>query len=161
MRLSRRRVLNAFLAAPIIIRTPGLLMPIKRIHPARLVPGVQILTIAELERKNREFWGLSPVTLYTNPVQTGRCIPNGTVWTNTEGTLRRGLSPLSPEQQEISAVYYRERAKRLRAFVESVHDMNGNPLPEYWQRETPFCADKAEAARRYEMARDRWNAAVA
>jgi len=61
MLLRRRGLLTALLAAPAIIRTPGLLMPIKPMPIGRVsVPSMwyPTSTIGEIERRNREFWGL-------------------------------------------------------------------------------------------------------
>jgi len=59
MLLRRRGLLTALLALPAIIRTPGLLMPIK---PVLIQSTGQdwwpTSTIGEIERRNREFYGL-------------------------------------------------------------------------------------------------------
>lgn len=54
MIVSRRNFLIGMIAAPAVIRTPGLLMPVKAIEPKLLPPGTYTVELARLYPYQRE-----------------------------------------------------------------------------------------------------------
>jgi hypothetical protein len=73
--LSRRGFIGSLLAAPVIIRTPGLLMPIKPPLVLRVVDRPFKMTPAELNELHRQWWRhLSATTQIPSHYLTGELI---------------------------------------------------------------------------------------